>query len=304
LDFFHRLGVPPSPRNLERSGKRFPDGAQYRIEIPSCETPQALAAVLEESQRYGVRVHRVSQGSGIMLLTDAEITEMLRMSRQAGIELSLFVGPRATFDTSPQPLTTAGKVIGWNLRGASQLAYAVEDVKRGCALGLRSVLVCDLGLLWILDEMKKAGELPANLRLKISILQSIPNPATARVLERLGATTLNVSPDLSLEHFWEIRRAVDLPLDVYVEVPDGFGGYIRYYETPDLIRLAAPVYVKLGLRNAPDIYPYGRQLEQVALSMTRERVRRARIVLDLIERYFPEAKMSETGPSDLGIPEV
>jgi len=296
--------VPLSPLNLIPSEKRFPDGAQYRIEIPSCETPQALAAVLEESQRYGVRVHRVSQGSGIMLLTDSEITEMLRMSRQAGIELSLFVGPRATFDTSPQPLTTAGKVIGWNLRGSFQLAYAVEDVKRGCALGLRSVLVCDLGLLWILDEMKKAGELPANLRLKISILQSIPNPATARVLERLGATTLNVSPDLSLEHFWELRQAVDLPLDVYVEVPDGFGGYIRYYETPDLIRLASPIYVKLGLRNAPDIYPYGRQLEQVALSMTRERIRRARIVLDLIQRYSPEAKMSEPGASDLGIPEV
>jgi hypothetical protein len=298
------VGVPASPRNLTPSEKRFADGAQYRIEIPSCETPQALAAALEESQRYGVRIHRVSQGSGIMLLTDAEITEMLKMSRQAGIELSLFVGPRATFDTSPQPLTTAGKVIGWNLRGASQLAYAVEDVKRGCALGLRSVLVCDLGLLWILNEMKKAGELPASLRLKISILQSIPNPATARVLEKLGATTLNVSPDLSLEHFWELRQAVDLPLDVYVEVPDGFGGYIRYYETPELIRLAAPVYVKLGLRNAPDIYPYGRQLEQVALSMTRERVRRARIVLDLIQRYIPEAKMSEPGASDLGIPEM
>ncbi|MFZ0739742.1 MAG: hypothetical protein WBL70_17420 [Candidatus Acidiferrales bacterium] len=239
-----------------------------------------------------------------MLLTDAEITEMCRVSRQARIELSLFVGPRATFDTSPQPWTPAGKVIGWNLRGSAQLAYAIEDVKRGCALGLRSVLVCDLGLLWILDEMKKAGDLPANLRIKISILQSIPNPATAKVLERLGATTLNVSPDLSLEHFWEVRQAVDAPLDVYVEVPDGFGGYIRYYETPELIRLAAPIYVKLGLRNAPDIYPYGRHLEQVALSMTRERVRRARIVLDLIQRYSPEAKMSNEGPSDLGIPEV
>lgn len=296
--------MPASPRNLTASEKRFPDGAQYRIEIPSCESPQALAAVLEESQRYGVRVHRVSQGSGIMLLTDAEITEMCRVSRQARIELSLFVGPRATFDTSPQPWTPAGKVIGWNLRGSSQLAYAIEDVKRGCALGLRSVLVCDLGLLWILDEMKKAGDLPANLRIKVSILQSIPNPATAKVLERLGATTLNVSPDLSLEHFWEVRQAVDAPLDVYVEVPDGFGGYIRYYETPELIRLAAPIYVKLGLRNAPDIYPYGRHLEQVALSMTRERVRRARIVLDLIQRYSPEAKMSNEGPSDLGIPEV
>jgi hypothetical protein len=152
--------------------------------------------------------------------------------------------------------------------------------------------------------MRKAGELPANLRIKISILQSIPNSATAKVLEKLGATTLNVSPDLSFEHLWELRQAVDAPLDVYVEVPDGFGGYIRYYETPEMIRVAAPIYVKLGLRNAPDIYPSGRQLEQVSILMSRERVRRARIVLDLIERYLPDAKMSEEGPGDLGIPEI
>jgi hypothetical protein len=303
-DFLQGLGVPVCDSNLSASPKRFPDGAQYRIEIPSCENPQSLAAVLEEANRYQVRVHRVSQGSGIMLLTDAEISEMLRMAKQAKIELSLFVGPRAPFDTSPQPLAPSGKVIGWNLRGCAQLTYAVEDVKRGCDLGLRSVLVCDLGLLWILDEMKRAGELPANLRIKISILQSIPNAATAKIIERLGATTLNVSPDLSLEHFWEIRQAVDTPLDVYVEVPDGFGGYIRYYEAPEMIRVASPMYVKLGLRNAPDIYPSGRQLEQTGILMSRERVRRARIVLDLIERYTPEAKMSKEGPSDLGIPEI
>ena len=303
-DFLRGLGVQVCASNLSASSKRFPDGAQYRIEIPSCENPQSLAAVLEEANRYGVTLHRVSQGSGIMLMTDAEISEMLRMAKQAKIELSLFVGPRAPFDTSPQPLTPSGKVIGWNLRGSTHLTYAVEDVKRGCDLGLRSVLVCDLGLLWILGEMKKAGELPANLRIKISILQSIPNAATANVIERLGATTQNVSPDLSLEHFWEIRQAVDTPLDVYVEVPDGFGGYIRYYEAPEMIRVASPIYIKLGLRNAPDIYPSGRQLEQTGILMSRERVRRARIVLDLIERYTPEAIMSEEGPKDLGISEI
>ena len=58
------------------SDKRFPDGAQYRVEIPSTEGPRCLEAVLEEAERLDVRVHRVSQGSGVFLLTDAELDEM------------------------------------------------------------------------------------------------------------------------------------------------------------------------------------------------------------------------------------
>ena len=298
-----KLGVAPEDGALPASPKRFPDGAQYRIEIPSVETPDALSAALEEADRLKVPVHRASQGSGIMMLTDAELTKMLKISRDAKIELSLFVGPRAGYDATPQPFTPAGKIIGGSLRGGSQLVYAVEDVKRGCALGLRSVLVADLGLLWLLTELKKAGELPANLVLKISILLPVPNPATARVLETLGAGTINVSPDLSLGHLSSMRGAVSAPLDIYVEVPDGFGGYIRTYEVPEMIRVASPVYVKLGLRNAPDIYPYGEQLKTVALAMTRERIHRARLVLDTIQRYAPEAVMSKPGAAGLGIPE-
>lgn len=298
-----RLGVAAEDGALPDSAKRFPDGAQYRLEIPSVETPEALSAVLEEADRLEVPVHRASQGSGIMMLTDAELTKMLRIAKDAKIELSLFVGPRAGFDATPQPFTPAGKVIGGNLRGGSQLVYAVEDVKRGCALGLRSVLVADLGLLWILHELKKSGELPASLVLKISILLSVPNPATARVLESLGAGTINVSPDLSLGHLSTMRGAVSAPLDIYVEVPDGFGGYVRTYEVPDMIRVASPVYVKLGLRNAPDIYPYGEQLKAAALAMSRERVHRARLVLDTIRRYYPQAVMSKPGAQGLGVPE-
>ncbi|HLY12546.1 MAG TPA: hypothetical protein VKW04_24800 [Planctomycetota bacterium] len=297
------LGIAAEDGALPESAKRFPDGAQYRIEIPSVETPDALSAVLEEADKQKVRIHRASQGSGIMMLTDAELTGMLRIAKDAKIELSLFVGPRAGFDTTPQPFTAAGKVIGGTLRGGSQLVYAVEDVKRGCALGLRSVLVADLGLLWILTELKKSGELPANLVLKISILLSVPNPATAHVLESLGAGTINVSPDLSLGHLSTMRAAVAAPLDVYVEVPDGFGGYIRTFEVPEMIRVASPVYVKLGLRNAPDIYPYGEQLKNVALAMSRERVHRARLVLDAIQRYYPGAVMSKAGAKGLGVPE-
>jgi hypothetical protein len=298
-----RLGIPTDESALPSSAKRFPDGAQVRFEIPSIESPEALEACLEAARQHEVPVHRVSQGSGIMLMTDSEIARMARLARDAKIELSLFVGPRAGYDATPQPFTPAGKVIGGNLRGGAQLVYAVEDVKRACALGIRSVLVADLGLLHVLDELKKSGDLPANLVLKISILLSVPNPATAKVLESLGAGTLNVSPDLSLAQLAGLRGAISAPLDIYVEVPDGFGGYVRTYEVPEMIRVASPVYVKMGLRNAPDIYPCGEQLKAVSLAMSRERLRRLRIVLDVVRRYAPEAAMSKPGAPGLGIPE-
>ena len=67
---------------LPTSADRFPDGGAWRIEIPSVEGPEAMAAVLEEADRLEVPVHRVSQGSGVMMLTDAEITEMLRLGEE------------------------------------------------------------------------------------------------------------------------------------------------------------------------------------------------------------------------------
>ncbi len=302
-DFLAGLGIRPDEPGLPDSPRRFPDGAQYRIEIPSIENPESLAAALEEARRQEVTFHRVSQGSGIMLLADREIAEMARLAKEARIELSLFVGPRAGYDVTPQPLTAAGKVIGGSLRGGSQLAYAVEDVRRACALGVRSVLVADLGLLWVIREMKKTGRLPASLVVKVSILLSVPNPATAHVLEDLGAGTINVSPDLSLAQLAGLRTATGVPLDVYVEVPDNFGGYVRTYEVPELIRVASPVYVKMGLRNAPDLYPAGQQIQAAAVAMSRERLRRARIVMEHIRRYAPGAVSSEPGAAGLAVPE-
>ena len=155
-DFLIKLGLPGTEAiHLPDSAKRFPDGAQYRVEIPSVEGPRALAAMLEEAERYQITIHRVSQGSGVMLLTDEEIKEMAALCSKGGLELSLFVGPRASWDVGSQVLTSAGKGIGGKLRGMEQLVFAIEDAKRACALGLRSLLVADEGLLWVLDEMKE-----------------------------------------------------------------------------------------------------------------------------------------------------
>jgi len=288
-----RLGLPGAdPAAAPSSSRRFPDGAHYRIEIPSTEGPRLLTAVLDEAARRRVPVHRVSQGSGVMLLTDEEILEMVRLGREASIEVNLFVGPRATFDIGAQAYSPAGKTLGLALRGADQLAFALEDVRRAVRLGISSILVSDAGLLAVMGRMKKAGDLPPDLIIKTSVMMAPANPASARLLEDLGATTINVPSDLTLPQLAGIRAAIGAPIDFYVEAPDNIGGFLRYYELPDLVRVAAPIYVKLGLRNAPDIYPSGGHIENTAVAMSRERVRRAQIALELLNRYAGELVMS------------
>ena len=271
---------------------RFADGGQYRIEIPSTEGPRSLEAVIEEARRRSVPLHRVSQGSGIMLMTDAEITEMLAIGRAAGIEVNLFIGPRATFDIGAQVFSPAGKSLGLSARGADQLRFALEDLQRGVELGLQSVLVSDLGVLHVVGKMKLTGDLPADLIIKTSVMMAPANPVSAKILEDLGATTINIPSDLTIPQIAAIRMAIKAPIDFYVEAPDNIGGFLRYFEIPELIRVAAPVYLKFGLRNSPDIYPSGTHIENTVLALSRERVRRASLAMQTIARYCPESVMS------------
>jgi hypothetical protein len=303
--FLAKLNLPAEDNHpLSPSGKKFKNGGDYRIEIPSVEGPRVFNEVLAAAKELNVPIHRISQGSGIMLLTKDEIREMARIGAAENIEVCLFVGPRAPFETGAQATSAAGKVIGLQHRGADQLVYAIEDVRKACDLGIRSVLPADLGLIYVLNEMRAAGELPKNLVIKSSVTLPAANPATALVFQAHGVTTLNIPTDLTPAQMGSIRQAVDIPIDLYIEVPDNFGGFIRYYELPQILRVAAPVYLKFGLRNAPDIYPSGKHIEDLAAKMGRERVHRARIALEIIKDYAPEATMSPLGSADLGIPEV
>ena len=131
--FLAKLGLPTADNHeLKPSNKRFPDGGQWRFEIPSVEGPRVFREVLAAAKELQVPIHRVSQGSGILLLTKKEIAEMARIGHDQRIEVCLFVGPRAPFETGAQAASTGGKVIGWQHRGADQLVYAIEDVRRAC----------------------------------------------------------------------------------------------------------------------------------------------------------------------------
>jgi Peptidase family U32 len=303
-DFLHSIGLPPGDLNeLPCSPKRFPDGAEYRIEIPSTEGPRCLEAVLEEAARREVTVHRVSQGSGVFLLTDEELDETARLAADARLEVSLFARPNAGWDASAMARAPAGGAVAPAARGQEQLVACIDDACRAATHGIRSVLIADLGVLSVFAEARRQGLLPADMQAKVSVMLPAANPAAARVLAELGADTINLPTDLTLAQVAAIRAAVDVPLDVYVEAPDNLGGFVRLHELPELIRIAAPVYVKFGLRNAPDVYPAGTHLESTTVALSRERVRRARLGLELLARSGLEPATSTLGAAGLAVPQ-
>jgi hypothetical protein len=301
-DLLAGLGLPAGDGHaLPASAQRFPDGSQYRVEIPSVEGPRCLAAVLAEADRLGVPVARVSQGTGVGLLTDAEITEMVDLGAAAGVEVSLFARPCAGWDTSAMARSTLGALLAPVARGQDQLAAVVDEIRRAAELGIRSVLVSDVGVLAIFGRLRAAGALPAEMQAKVSVMLPVANPMTALLFAELGADTLNLPTDLTMAQISAIRSATVLPVDIYIESPDNLGGFVRHYELPRIIEVAAPVYVKFGLRNAPDVYPSGGHLDDTTVLLSRERVRRARLGLDLLRRSGSTALGSGPGATGLAL---
>ena len=300
-DFLAAKGYSAEAGPVE-SEKRFPDGAHFRVEIPSVEGPKVLAAVVDSAQRFGITVNRVSQGIGAMLLSSAEIRDMVEVGEEQGIEVSLFIGPRQEYDIGNHSRALDGASLAGQQRSVRQLRYALEDVARAADLGIRSFLIADIGLLSVLHELQGAGNLPADIVWKVSVMQAPSNPASLRVIADLGASTANIPSDTALGELAEFRTASSIPLDLYVESPDAMAGVVRGHEMPDLIRVGAPLYVKFGLRNSRPLYPSGEHLVAEASAIAREKVHRAAVALEWVQRLAPELVQSKPGATGLGVP--
>ena len=289
-EFLRSLGLPSGDAyDLPTSEKRFSDGAQYRFEVPGIQEPKVMEALLEAMDGYEIPLHRVTQTKGIMMLTDNEIIEMVKLAKEAETDLILAVGPRATTDTSASVHTEEGVRMGYRLRGQEQIVRAIEDVKRAAAFGCKSFLVYDEGCLWVLNEMKKAGEIPIDSHFKISAHAGHGNPCSAHVLEMLGASSINPVRDIQLQMLAAMRQAIDIPIDIHTENPKSTGGFIRHYEVPEMIRVAAPIYLKTGGSVAAT------HSWDSTENDARKRAKQVSLVKRMIDNYYPEAIGSKKG---------
>ncbi|PCF96487.1 peptidase [Vreelandella nigrificans] len=288
-DFLARIGLPEGDcYDLPTSEKRFLDGGQYRFEVPGIQGPATMKALLLELDKHNIHIHRVTQTKGIMSLTDEDIQAMYEMAKQHHVELILAIGPRATTDTSASVNTPEGQRMGYRLRGQEQIVRAIEDVKRVARFGCRSFLVYDEGCLWVLNEARKAGEIPADCKFKVSAHCGHGNPCSAKLLELNGADSLNPVRDIQLQMLSALRKTVDIPLDVHTENPASTGGFIRHYEVPEMIRIAAPIYLKTGGSVAKT------HSWDTSEAEARARAKQVLLVKRMIDQYYPEAIWSGT----------
>jgi hypothetical protein len=284
--------------DLPTSENRFPDGAQYRIEVPTCNSPATFRAIMETAENHDVTVNRIDDTFGIMRYTDETILEFISIAKEYECEVNFSIGPRATYDISAQRATgtAEGNRIAYRLRGMEQIIRATEDAKRATELGARGILVYDEGHLWLLNEMRKDGEIPKDVHFKFSAHCGHGNPIAFRIIEQLGANSINPVRDLTLPMMSSLREAVNVALDLHTDNPHSTGGFVRTYEAPEIVRIAAPVHLKAGnsaLRShgIPTTTQEGINMGTQAVLVSR-----------MVQKYFPEAKQSKKGAKGLAIP--
>lgn len=291
------LGLPPGDLfDMPTSSARFPDGAAFRIEVPTVNSAEAVGALLETAIKNGVTINRVTETYGMFRHTRSEIKEFCRLCREYGAELLLSVGPRATYDTGATVLSPQGVRISYRLRGMEQVLRAVEDIKRGYDLGCRGFLIYDEGMLWLVGKMRQDGALPKDIVFKTSAHLGHCNPCSFKLLESLGADSINPVRDLQIPMIAALRAPVHVPLDIHTDNPPGSGGFIRVYEAPEIVRVAAPVHLKTG--NSV-VSGHG---QITSASDGRKMADQATIVVEMVNTYYPEATQSPRGSSDLHLP--
>lgn len=290
---------------LPSSPYTFPDGCHYRIEISGIERASTMEALISEIEKRKVHVHKlICTVLGSTLLDKEELKAMAQMGAETKMEMIITPGPRSLWDTGKQVATPEGALSGLKLRGSDQLYYLISDIQRCIELGFRGFLVCDEGVLWLLNEMRKKGDIPQDTVFKVSILAGHANPAGAKVLESLGADTFNPLGDLSLPMLASIRKAVKIPMDLHIYLFDSFGGFNKFWEGAELARICSPCYFKIepGPSMSAMYKPWTPPESLAALA--REKVKYVQIIQELIQRQNTELKLSEQGAPGLAIPKI
>lgn len=292
-----KLGYPGRDDfSLPSSQIQFSAGGDYGIEVASVNNMKILEEILRHADNFDVRIDRVDECRGMFRLPDNEIREMVAACRERQMGLVMSVGPRAVYDIGGFSRSPNGIRLGYRLRGMSNVAHAVDDVLRGLDLGVRGFIIYDEGLLDVLGQMRTAGMIPQETMLKLSVHATCANPASARLMARIGADTINLIPDVELPMLAAFRQATDVPLDVFSDTAGAAGGMIRTYDIPEFIRVAAPIYIKGGAVSQPQ------QNHLPSVTEREERMKQVRCVVEMIERAAPHARQVSPDEPSLAIP--
>jgi len=305
--FMESKGLPGRDAyDLPSSKVTFPDGANYRMEIAGIEHYSNFAAMMDEAKKYKLPIHRaICTVGGATYMSFDDLKKLCRHAYDEKVELVMVLGHRKGWDVGSKEMGYCeGVPQGPRHRGCDSVSYWIEDMMRCLEAGIRGFLVYDEGCLRLVTQMREEGFIPKETIFKWSVFGGQTSPVGAKLLEDLGANTMNPISDVSLPILGAIRQTVTMPLDVYMIIVDTFGGMFRAYDAPEIARVASPVYFKIEPGTSEfDIYkPWVTEAQHDDL--VRMKVKLGAIMREIVERRAPELKLSAHGPSDLTLPAV
>ena len=271
---------------LQASGREFTDGGHYGVEIPVVNSFKVLEATLGLLKAEGLPVTRFNETLGAFLLSDAEVSDMLALCRESGAGMVFALGPRPEYDRKAAFYRGGfGASQGRRINNNDALAQSAEEALRLTEMGCRGLIAYDLGVIRMLSEMRTAGVLPADLMIKSSSHCIVSNPMTAKVYQENGTNSVTTMHDLGLAVLQDMRKtAPELTMDVPTDVYGSKGGFIRFYEVPELVQICSPMMLKIGA--SAQSHPH----DPVNENTIRQRVQRVALCLEFLEKSGIEAK--------------
>ncbi len=294
-EYLVEKGLPPGDLNdLPDSKLTFADGGQFRVEVPTVNTPDACEVILEGCAEAGVKVDRLDQTAGGMIFTAKQHEKYLELGERYDVEMCFGVGPRGVYDIGAQKLggSVWAHAPAYRLRGMEQVLYACEDVQRLIELGARTLLIYDEGHLWLANEMRRDGRLPSDTVLMASAHMGHNNPISYRILQDIGADTVATQRDMDLPMVAALRAALAIPIHVHVDNPQATGGFIRTYDAGEMIRIGSPIFLKMGSS------VLARHGMRMSLDEAKAMVTQVVSTMEILERIYPEARQSKFSHAD------
>ena len=262
---------------LPTSKDRFPDGAHFRTELLPT-TVEEYEEIFDLSEKYDIVANKITDTRGAMFDTDAEIIRKCEICREMGAELVMSPGSgEHPKDISHQ--MAVGAMVDGKSRGMDMLVRTIADMMRCLELGCRGFLVYDEGMILAATQLRKDGLIPPETTFKISANISVSNPLAFKFwvekAELKPNDSLNPIRDMTLPMLAAMRSVTGQPMDVHAYWGTGLA---RTLDTPEMVRVAAPVYFKVAL-SGPGVTVKDKFLQSLR-------------VVETIKRYYPEAKQS------------
>ncbi|KUO48752.1 MAG: hypothetical protein APF76_17865 [Desulfitibacter sp. BRH_c19] len=244
-----RHDLPSSPLTFE-------GGAHYRMEITGIECAENFEYLSKEIDKRKIPIHRViGTVGGSAKLDFQELKYYAQIAADNKIEVLVNPVPSRSWDHGRQYTTSEGYVSGMRIRGQDNLYLWLKEFDRCLEAGIRGFLICDEGLLSLLNDMKKEGVIPKDVKFKVSVFAGHGNAVGGKLLQDLGADSFNPLGDLTWAMLASVRSVTRIPMDVYMSVVDSMGGFQRNLEADEIARICAPVYFKFEPgKNEADIY--------------------------------------------------